>query len=132
MLFRLSGDERVAFASVFSDVKSTDWFAPAVLWAYRNDVVNGYDNGTFLPTSDITRQDMVVLLYRFAGSPEVSGNSLSSFADRSSVSSYAANAVEWAIELGLLRGYEDNTIRPFKHITRAELAALFIRFDALG
>ena len=132
VLFRLSGDERVAFASVFSDVKSTDWFAPAVLWAYRNDVVNGYDNGTFLPNSDITRQDMVVLLYRFAGSPEVSGNSLSSFADRSSVSSYAANAVEWAIESGLLRGYEDNTIRPFKHITRAELAALFMRFDALG
>ena len=131
VLFRLSGDERVAFAGVFSDVNKADWFAPAVLWAYRNDVVYGYDNGTFLPNSDITRQDMVVLLYRFAGSPEVSGNALFAFADSGNVSGYAADAVEWAIESGLLRGYEDNTIRPFNHITRAEQAALFVRFDAL-
>lgn len=131
VLFRLSGDERVAFARVFSDVSNMDWFAPAVLWAYRNDVVYGYDNGTFLPNNNITRQDMVVLLYRFAGSPEASGNALSAFADSSSVSAYATDAVEWAIEAGLLRGYEDNTVRPFNHITRAELAALFVRFDAL-
>ena len=131
MLFRLSGDERVAFAGVFSDVSNMDWFAPAFLWAYRNDVVYGYDNGTFLPNNNITRQDMVVLLYRFAGSPEASGNALSAFADSSSVSAYATDAVEWAIEAGLLRGYEDNTVRPFNHITRAELAALFVRFDVL-
>lgn len=129
VLMRLSGDERVAYSRVFSDVDNGEWFAPAVMWAYKKNVVNGYDDGTFRPNEPITRQDVVVLLYRYLGSPAVQGASnLGRMKDSWSVSNYARNAVEWSIENKVIVGYEDGTFRPFNNITRAELAAIITRF----
>lgn len=128
VLFEMADSEEVPFSNVFKDVKSTNWFTPAVMWAHKNGVIKGYEDGTFRPDSSITRQDMVVLLYRYLGSPTVNGNALSGFADSEKVADYAKNAMEWAAEEKVLSGYEDNTLRPYSNISRAELATLIVRF----
>lgn len=128
VLMRMANGEKAEFAEVFSDVHSYDWFADAVMWAYKSKVVYGFDDNTFHPDDPITRQDVVVLLYRFAGSPEVDGTQSEIFRDAHSITHYARAAVEWALENALLKGYEDNTLRPKEKITRAEIAALFVRY----
>ena len=128
VLYSLSGAARLDFSAVFSDVRNSDWFAPAVMWAHKSDVVNGYDDGTFRPQTDITRQDMVVLLYRYLGKPIVAQDTLTSFEDGREISDYAKPAFRWAVANGILKGYEDNTLRPKRTITRAELAAIIVRY----
>lgn len=128
VLFEMAGGKAIPFQEVFPDVKSTDWFANAVIWASQQEIVLGFDDGKFYPESNITRQDMVVLLYRSLGSPKVSGRKLASFGDGSTVADYARDAMEWAVEEGVVDGYEDATVRPYNSITRAELAALTVRF----
>lgn len=128
VLFEISGAEEVPFTQRFSDVFRHDWFAPAVIWAAENGVVKGHDDGKFLPDEAITRQDMVVLMYRYLGSPEVTSAPLENFEDGATVLPYATDAMNWAIEVGLVEGYEDNTVRPFNQITRAEMATLVVRY----
>ena len=128
VLFEVSGADRVAYSPIFSDVTNTAWYAPAVMWASRNNVVLGYEDHTFRPDDPITRQDFIVLMYRYLGSPATTENRLTSYSDSFRVSSYAYQALEWAVEVDLLRGYEDNTIRPENLVTRNELAALIVRF----
>lgn len=128
VLFAMSGAGRLPFHSIFPDVRNSDWFAPAVMWAYENKVVNGYEDGTFRPENSITRQEMIVLLHRYLGSPVETSDSLSSFHDASSISNYARAAMRWAAANDILKGYEDGTIRPTDTISRKEMAALTVRF----
>ena len=128
VLFEISGAEKPSFTAKFSDVFSHDWFASAILWAADNGVVKGYEDGTFRPNDNITRQDMVVLLYRFLGEPKAEKELLASYEDGSAVSEYAVDAMNWAIANGIIEGYEDHTVKPFGHITRAELAAVIVRY----
>lgn len=129
VLYALSGSDSKEFKPVFTDVLKTDWFAVPVTWAQANKVVQGRGDGTFGPNESITRQDMVVLLYRYLGEPTVTSNQLGSFSDSGAVADYARSAVRWAIENELLKGYEDRTLRPNANITRAEFAALIVRFS---
>lgn len=128
VLFAISDAEAPAFTDRFSDVSVDCWFAPSVLWAAENDVVKGYDDGRFGPEDNITRQDMVVLLYRFLGTPEGEEADLTVFTDVASIGSYATAAMTWAVSTGLIQGYEDTTLRPLAEITRAEMATLIVRF----
>lgn len=128
VLFTISGDDRVAYSPIFNDVPNSVWYAPAVMWAARNDVVNGYEDNTFRPDAQITRQDFVVLLYRYLGSPATNGDVLKGYSDYKRIPPYAINALEWGVEVGLLRGYENNTLRSENNVSRAELAALIVRF----
>lgn len=128
VLFAISGEAAPAYSSRFKDVLRSDWFADAVGWAAQKGVVNGLDDGTFRPNTPITRQDMVVLMYRYLGSPAPQHNSLSNYADGAQVSDYAKNAMQWAVENGVIEGYEDSSVRPFNQITRAEMAAIVVRY----
>ncbi len=128
VLYAISGEDAPEYTKRFSDVVSTDWFALPVLWAAENGVVKGMDDGTFHPNDPITRQDMIVLLYRYLGSPETEKETLGNYADGAAVSEYAVDAMQWAIENGVIEGYEDSTIRPFNQITRAEMAAMIVRY----
>ena len=73
------------------------------MWASRNNVVLGYEDHTFRPDDPITRQDFIVLMYRYLGSPATTENRLTSYSDSFRVSSYAYQALEWAVEVDLLR-----------------------------
>ena len=111
------------------DVAEGSWYAPAVLWAQREKIVLGYDDGLFRPDRGVSREDMITLLYRYAGSPKTSGRKLAEFRDNASISDYARQAMEWAVENGLILGYaEDGTIRSLSTTTRAEFATIAVRF----
>ena len=128
VLFAISGEERVAYSPIFTDVSNNAWYAPAVMWASNNKIILGYKDHTFKPDAKITRQDFVVLLYRYLGAPATNGDLLKSYSDAKQIRQYAYDALEWGVEVGLLRGYENNTIRPENNVSRAELAAFTVRF----
>ena len=117
----------------FRDVPAGVYYAQPVLWAYHAGVVNGCGADTFCPTQAISRQDLTVILYRYAclaGIADVaqSENVLSGFADADAVSDYARAALAWAVENGILYGRNDHRIDPRGTATRAECAALLWRF----
>ena len=105
------------------------WYAPAVALGAARKIILGYDDGLFRPDRGVSREDMITLLYRYAGSPKTSGRKLAEFRDNASISDYARQAMEWAVENGLILGYaEDGTIRPQSTTTRAEFATIAVRF----
>lgn len=109
------------------------YYAQPVLWAYHAGVVNGCGADTFCPTQAISRQDLTVILYRYAclagiADAAQSENVLSGFADAGAVSDYARAALAWAVENGILYGRDDHRIDPRGTATRAECAALLWRF----
>ena len=128
VLFNMSGDEAPDPYKIFNDVDHRAWYGAPITWAYENSMINGYGDGNFGPNNYITRQDLVCILYRYMGSPEVTADALSRFTDAELVADYARNAMAWAAENRVLNGYEDSSIRPLHHITRAELATLCVNF----
>ena len=107
------------------------WYYNAVTWGASQGIVKGYEDGLFRPENPIKRQDVVLMLYRYLGEPEVSENRLAQVPDGSQVTPYAAQAMEWALERGLVEGYTDGTVKPQAGITRAEFATLLTRLDAI-
>ena len=99
------------------------WYSKARTWAMENGVSDGAN-----PEAAITREQLATMLYRYCGSPAVSG-SLSGYADGSSVSDWAEDAMLWAIEQGLIEGVGDNKLAPDADTTRAQLAQILMRFD---
>lgn len=130
ILYNLDGEAKAGDGTGFSDVTADDWFNGAVGWASGLGVINGY-NGAYAPLDAVTRQDLVTILYRYAKQAgyNVSAGSvdLTAYADGAEVASYAAEAMRWAIGVGLIKGYEDNTLRPTATATRAEVAAIMQR-----
>ena len=133
VLYRLAGSPEAESAG-FSDVADGVWFADAVNWAASAGVVQG-SSGAFYPTAALTREQAVVMLYNYAASlgPDVSGRAdLSAYADASDVSGYAADAMAWAVEAGLVAGTgTGDTLSPKATATRAELAVLVLRAAGL-
>lgn len=100
-------------------ITGTNWAGDARAWAMTDGISDGED-----PNGLVTRQQLIVMLYRFAGAPDVTG-SLSAFADESSVSGWARDAMAWAVEAGLLTG---TTLDPQGAATRSQAAAMLMRF----
>ena len=100
---------------------STPWYQKGMEWAKANGVSDGTN-----PEVNITREQLVTMLYRYAGSPKANG-SLDSFSDAASVSSYAVNAMQWAVENGIVNG-SNGKLNPQDNATRAEVAAILMRF----
>lgn len=102
------------------------WYDKGVEWALENNVSDGTD-----PEAEITREQMVTMIWRYAGSPAVTGSSLGGFADTDSVSSYAADAMNWAVSIGLINGMGDNSLAPQGSATRAQVATVLMRYVEL-
>ena len=101
------------------------WYEKGMNWAKAN----GVSDGTH-PTVNITREQLVTMLYRYAGSPKANG-SLNSFSDAASVSSYAVNAMQWAVANGIVNG-SNGKLNPQNNATRAQVAAILMRFCEMG
>ena len=125
VLWRLSGSPVVNYYMPFADVDQAAWYAEAVRWAASCGIIAGYDNGNFGPNDPITREQLAAMLYRSAGSPEVTGSL--SFTDAASVSEYAVPALQWACGAGILQG-ADGALLPTHPATRAQTAAILHRF----
>ena len=130
ILYRLE-DDPVTASSGFSDVQSGTWYTDAVGWASTNGVVSGYGNGCFGPDDAITREQLSAILYRYAslkGIDVSASDPLSGFTDAGSVSAYAHDAMRWAVGSGLITGKGNGILDPLGSATRAESAAILMRF----
>ena len=127
MLYRLAGKPSVSgISNPFTDVKSSDYYYNAILWAYRNDIVTGVDAKTFAPKKNITREQIAATLYRMAGSPSTSGY-LTGYYDYAKIHSYATNAMRWAVSNGVITG-SNGYLNPTNNATRAQVAAMLHRY----
>jgi hypothetical protein len=119
---------RAMLMKVLASLKGVDttggatWYEKAMQWAVENGISDGSNiNG------NITREELATMLYRFVGSPDVEGT-LSGFADSAAVQEYAQQAMIWAVQNGLITGNDDGTLNPDGNATRAEVAAILMRF----
>lgn len=133
VLYRLSG-AKVSYEPLFSDVSSDKWYAQAVVWAYKNNIVNGIGDSRFAPENSITREQIAVILYNYAkksGRDVSAQGDLFSFPDVNNISTWARAAVSWAVAKGLISGTTINNrtmIAPAKTASRAEVASMLWRF----
>lgn len=131
VLYRMSGSPAIIAGDDFVDVHSDSWYAHAVAWAKVTGIVDGIGNGLFAPNANVTREQTAVILYRYArymGIDVGEADTLDGFADQAMVSSYAVDAMCWAVESGLIGGVGDNTLAPLGTATRAQVAAILMRY----
>ena len=119
--FELIGGENVM---PFTDVASTDWFADAVRYVYDNNIMAGTGNSSFAPQKELTRAEVVQILYNLEGQPTVTGTNI--FHD--TANHWALNPIIWAKENGVVEGYEDNTFRPNQPVSRQEFAQMLYNY----
>lgn len=130
VLYRLENQPSTSAAS-FTDVASGAYYANAVAWANANGIVSGYGSGKFGPNDKVTREQLAAILYRYAQYKkyDVSGaKSLDGYTDAQSVSSYAVPALQWANAAGVITGKSGSKLDPKGNATRAEVAAMLMRF----
>lgn len=124
-LYRLAGSPAVSGESPFADVKTDSWCGPAVIWASQKGVMNGYANHLFGPGDPVTREQLAAAFWRAEGGPAASA---ADYADESSISSYAVQAVDWARSTGLMSGQADGRFSPKGGATRAHLAKVLSNY----
>ncbi|WP_158095359.1 S-layer homology domain-containing protein [Collinsella sp. An2] len=131
VLYKQAGCPEVDGSKVsgYTDCDASAWYAKAVTWATEQGLMTGYDDGSgrFDPDAELTREQLAVVFWRNAGSTS-EGADLGKFPDGSETSSWAEDAVEWAVSTGLLKGY-DNTgeLGPSGDLTRAQMATVMYR-----
>ena len=129
ILWRLEGSPVVNYAMDFADVEEGQWYTEAIRWAASEGIVTGYGDGAFGTNDSITREQFAVMLYRYAGAQPASGT-LSAFRDGAAVSDWAAEAMGWAVEAGLITGTGDGSaLTPQGQATRAQAAVLLMRWQ---
>lgn len=127
ILYRLAGSPNTdGYIEPFLDVSSGYWAYKAIVWGYNQGIISGVSPDMFMPDAGITRQQLVAMLYRYEGQPEVTGSL--SVTDAAEISEYARDAVIWALSEGIVTGYADNTFRPMGTATRAHMAAIIARY----
>ena len=131
VLHNLEGNPGASYQGGFSDVTGSAWYAEAVQWASEKKVVTGLSDGVFAPDAPITREQLVVMLYRYMGEPAVSGSSLGRFSDSGTVSDWAAQAMSWAVANGVVNG-SNGALNPQGSATRAEVAQMLMNFVSSG
>ena len=127
MLYNREGRPAAGGFLAFEDVPNGAWYGDAVRWASVRGITGGYGNGQFAPGRSITRQELAVMLHRYAGSPAATNKELH-FADADKVSDYAREALSWAVENGIVQGKSGGILDPGGNATRAEAAAMLQRF----
>ena len=133
ILYRLAGEPAVSGDVAFTDVEPGLWYTNAVTWAAQKGIVNGISETEFSPSGDLTREQLATVLYRYAQDQgyDVSAQAdLSGFPDAGDIQSYATEALSWAVAEGLLQGFEDDSLQPGGTATRAQIAAILMRFLA--
>ncbi len=127
ILFNKEGRPVVNYLLQYGDVATGAWYTEAIRWATSQGVVGGYGNGMFGPNDNITREQLAVMLWRYAGSPAATDKELH-FTDADKASGYALEALRWAVENGILNGYGDGRLGPQGQATRAQVAQMLKNF----
>lgn len=131
VLYRAAGEPTVTgITNKFTDNKQGQYYYNAVLWASNMGIVNGATATTFDPNGNVTREQIAAILYRYEGSPTVTG-SLSGYPDQAQVSSFAVTAMQWAVGTGIITGVTSGgrtTLSAKGNATRAQVAVMLHRF----
>lgn len=129
MLHRMVGTPASTTTAGFKDL-TQNYYKDAVNWAAEQGIVSGFSETRFAPDNAITREQLVAILYRMMGSPETEAT-LDNYTDKNTVQSWAKDAMAWAVEQGIVSGFEDNTLRPQNKATRAQVCSILVRYAAL-
>ena len=131
-LYAMEGKPQVSGGEDFSDVEEGDWYAAAVVWAAENGLVSGVGGDRFAPNDALTREQMALILYRYAQHKsydvQVDGEPLEGFQDVEKISDWAVEAMAWAVNAKLLSGTGDNLLTPAGTATRAQVAQVLANF----
>ena len=132
VLYRLENQPSTSAAS-FTDVASGAYYANAVAWANANGIVSGYGSGKFGPNDKVTREQLAAILYRYAQYKKYDvsvgeDTNILSYGDAQSISTYAIPAIQWACGAGVVTGKSGSKLDPKGNATRAEVAAMLMRF----
>ena len=133
ILYRMAGSPTVRGSSPFYDVSNGAWYADAVIWAEANDIVNGMTTTTFAPNTAVTREQLATMLYRYAqyrhyNTSAGANTNILSYYDANHISEYAFSALQWACGEGIMDGTGTGYLSPQGQATRAQLAAMLMRF----
>ncbi len=123
ILFNKEGRPVVNYLLQYGDVATGAWYTEAIRWATSRGIVGGYGNRMFGPNDNITREQLAVMLWRYAGSPAATDKELH-FTDVDKASGYALEALRWVVENGILNGYGDGRLGPRGQATRAQVAQM--------
>lgn len=119
-------------AAQFADVDADEYYAPYVAWAAENNIVTGTEVDEFEPNTPISREQMAAILYRYTQFQQietpVDSDAINAFADHANVSSYATDAMNWAVGSSLINGTDNNMLDPQGNATRAQVATILMRF----
>ncbi len=134
VLHRLAEPTEGMYENPFTDVPEGQWYTDAILWAAENGIVNGVSSDAFDPDAGITREQLALILYRYAKSCgyETTETELTDFEDKDQISDYAIEAIRYAVAEGIMGGKTDTTLAPKDGATRAEVAAMLMRFSAIA
>ncbi len=131
ILYRIAGEPESTATNPFADVADGQWYTNAVVWAAENGIVKGVNTTTFAPNDQITREQIATILFRYAKAEKVEGK-LAGFPDAEKVSDYAADAMAWAVEQGLINGISESDgktyLAPQETATRAQIAVILMRY----
>ena len=131
VLYRIAGEPEVTAACPFRDVKPGSYYEQPIIWASASGVVNGVSETEYAPDQSATREQIVTILHRFArysGFAVDSSAELTAFRDSDRVSSYAVDAMKWAISLGIISGTDEKKLEPQGTAQRAQVAAIIHRY----
>ena len=135
ILWRMEGSPIVQTPMQFADVAAGQWYTEAVRWASSEDIVKGYSAAEFGVNDTITREQLAAILYRYAaykGHDVSSDTDMEVFHDAAAVSTWALDAMKWSVGSGLIQGTGDDTLHPAGFATRAQTAAILMRFRIWG
>ena len=127
ILYRIAGEPETSAAIPFADVADGQWYTKAIVWAAENGIVKGVNETTFAPNDPITREQIAVILYRYAHEENTEDGKLTSFPDAKDISGYALEAMNWAVARGLING-SDGKLLPQDTATRAQIAVILARY----
>ncbi len=128
---RMEGSKKVEYSKVFPDVANKQYYTTSVLWAKQTGVINGYKDGTFKPTRNVSREEMATMIYNFArykGLDMSASKDITYFDDYNKITPYARVTLQWAVEKGLMSGKLNGTkLDPLGTATRAECSKMLVQ-----
>ena len=132
VLHNLESNPDAEVSAAFSDVSDGDWYAGAVAWAAETGIVSGYGDGSFGADDTITREQLAVMLYRYAQhegyDTTQGGMAIREYADYDQISDFAREALDWAVSAGIINGTSATTMAPTGEASRAQIAVIMMRF----
>ena len=130
VLYRAAGSPDVTGTPTFPDTRADAYYSDAVIWASQNGIISGYSRDAFGTNDPVTREQIAAILWRYDGSKAV--DTTAEFTDGASIAAYAAQAVNWAVDGGIITGQSDGGFHPKGNATRAQVAVILYRYLNTG